>query len=515
MPSLLKHALAGATALCAVAGIASAERVELYAPNSNITLEGDLLSFDGKTYVLSTALGTFELQASAVDCRGDACPSVSLDLTSRIAVTDDASRDLANALVQGLATQYDLEAQFEEDGDKASIKLYDIDRKEQGVIDVASMTVEQARNALMNGEVDLLMTDTAFSLEEAEDIKTQFGLDFQSNANDRVAAIEAYAPLVSRRNSVKLMSLFDLADIISGRITNWSQLGGDDVPIRMILPSENNPEFAYMRDVLLTPYRIRLNADIERMDNPEEIARAVSQDPTAITFGSTTRAAVQPVAVQRSCGLLANTSSFQVQAEEYPFTRRLHVYGNSQRLSAGVSTLFDYSISPESGEYVTFARLFPPSIYAEPLSSQGSRVAGALTAATQLEEFVAIQDLVDQLADASRVSTAFRFVTGSARLDTKAGQDLDLIVDYLLEEGSAVKEVLLVGYTDNVGRQDMNVRLAETRAAFVRDALIQASAGRLDADLFKTYSYGPLAPVDCNDTVEGRASNRRVEVWVR
>lgn len=512
MPSLFKYGLAGAAALSSMVGLASAEQVQLFVPNSNITLEGELVSFDGENYVLRTSLGTFELPASAVQCRGDDCPELKIDMTATIAVTDDASRDLAVALIQGLATRNNLEVR---PGDDGSVTMYDIEGNPQGTIDMTALPMDRALTALSSGDVSLIMSDATLTAAESEVVKISTGIDFLSPENNRIAALEAYAPLVGRANPVKLISLFDMADIVSGRITNWQQLGGPNRPIRVILPSEANPEFKYFQDTVLTPYRIRLAEGFERMDDPVAIAQAVAQDPLAITFGSTTRGNVTPIAVQRSCGLLANTSPFQVQAEEYPFTRRLHVYGDGSNQTPGAKALFDYSISQDSGEYVSFTGLFPPSIYVEPLSQQGGRVAGAITAATQIEEFRAIQDLVDDLSDASRVSTAFRFVSGSARLDSKAAQDLELIVDYLIEEGPSVKEVLLVGYTDNIGRPDMNTQLALSRANFVRDALVEAAAGRLDPEMFKTFSYGPLAPVDCNDTVEGRASNRRVEVWVR
>lgn len=79
----------------------------------------------------------------------------------------------------------------------------------------------------------------------------------------------------------------------------------------------------------------------------------------------------------------------------------------------------------------------------------------------------------------------------------------------VLKQDPALK-LYVVGHTDNVGALAMNKDLSQRRAAAVMDALVirhGISAGRLNAD-----GVGPLAPVASNDTEEGRAKNRRVEL---
>jgi outer membrane protein OmpA-like peptidoglycan-associated protein len=66
------------------------------------------------------------------------------------------------------------------------------------------------------------------------------------------------------------------------------------------------------------------------------------------------------------------------------------------------------------------------------------------------------------------------------------------------------------GHTDNVGGDKHNLVLSQSRAASVINALVtrhQTSADRL----FPT-GYGASKPKATNDTVEGRALNRRVEL---
>jgi outer membrane protein OmpA-like peptidoglycan-associated protein len=70
--------------------------------------------------------------------------------------------------------------------------------------------------------------------------------------------------------------------------------------------------------------------------------------------------------------------------------------------------------------------------------------------------------------------------------------------------------VWVVGHTDSVGTIDANMQLSGARAADVAKALV-ANYG-ISATRLKGYGVGPLAPVASNDSEEGRAKNRRVEL---
>jgi outer membrane protein OmpA-like peptidoglycan-associated protein len=66
------------------------------------------------------------------------------------------------------------------------------------------------------------------------------------------------------------------------------------------------------------------------------------------------------------------------------------------------------------------------------------------------------------------------------------------------------------GHTDNVASDSFNFELSQRRAVAVKNALV-GSFG-IDAGRLTTSGYGKSRPVDTNDTEEGRARNRRVEL---
>ncbi len=71
------------------------------------------------------------------------------------------------------------------------------------------------------------------------------------------------------------------------------------------------------------------------------------------------------------------------------------------------------------------------------------------------------------------------------------------------------------GSANSVGNFGSNVNLSRTRAEYVKSVILQENAGVLFSSDVIAFGFGPVAPVGCNQTVNGRSLNRRVEVWVR
>jgi outer membrane protein OmpA-like peptidoglycan-associated protein len=66
------------------------------------------------------------------------------------------------------------------------------------------------------------------------------------------------------------------------------------------------------------------------------------------------------------------------------------------------------------------------------------------------------------------------------------------------------------GHTDNIGGDAYNLDLSKRRAAAVKQALV--ARYHIAPDHLSTNGYGSSSPIDTNDTLEGRARNRRVEL---
>jgi outer membrane protein OmpA-like peptidoglycan-associated protein len=100
------------------------------------------------------------------------------------------------------------------------------------------------------------------------------------------------------------------------------------------------------------------------------------------------------------------------------------------------------------------------------------------------------------------------FDTGKA--DIKPESDATLKEIAKLLQGDAMLKLHVVGHTDNQGALDMNMDLSRRRADAVLGALTTKYA--VPAGRLRAFGCGPYSPVASNDSEDGRAKNRRVEL---
>lgn len=101
------------------------------------------------------------------------------------------------------------------------------------------------------------------------------------------------------------------------------------------------------------------------------------------------------------------------------------------------------------------------------------------------------------------------FATDSATVQSQFRPTLDKVADVLDRYNQTYVDVY--GHTDSTGSDAYNQTLSERRAVAVADYLV--SRGVEPARL-ETLGYGETQPIASNDTVEGRAQNRRVEIKI-
>jgi len=85
-------------------------------------------------------------------------------------------------------------------------------------------------------------------------------------------------------------------------------------------------------------------------------------------------------------------------------------------------------------------------------------------------------------------------------------------LNYYLDRISSAS-LSIAGHTDNIGNRDYNINLSQQRSNFVKDYL--QTNGGINANRMTTTGYGPDRPVESNETTEGKAKNRRVEVTLK
>lgn len=107
------------------------------------------------------------------------------------------------------------------------------------------------------------------------------------------------------------------------------------------------------------------------------------------------------------------------------------------------------------------------------------------------------------------LSGAVLFTTGKYQLLPIAKEKLNEVATALKDQG--YKEIVIEGHTDSRGSEVNNESLSLQRAQSVRTHLVSQG---LDAQKISARGLGESRPVAPNDTPEGRANNRRVELIV-
>lgn len=85
---------------------------------------------------------------------------------------------------------------------------------------------------------------------------------------------------------------------------------------------------------------------------------------------------------------------------------------------------------------------------------------------------------------------------------------------FLTDNKDKKLKIIIDGHTDSIGSEDYNQDLSERRADSVEQEIMKMSTVQQDNITKKITGYGETKPVDTNDTSEGRANNRRVELKI-
>jgi outer membrane protein OmpA-like peptidoglycan-associated protein len=107
------------------------------------------------------------------------------------------------------------------------------------------------------------------------------------------------------------------------------------------------------------------------------------------------------------------------------------------------------------------------------------------------------------------VLTGVNFAFDSEQLTPESHAILDKEVPSI--KGDPTMKVEVAGHTDSRGSDAYNEKLSDRRAKSVRDYFISQG---VPADRLTAVGYGETKPIATNDTDEGRAQNRRVELHI-
>jgi phosphate transport system substrate-binding protein len=524
--------ISAAATVAAVACLtpAWAAEVTLRMRGGTFEVKGSLQSHNSKSYILAVpGIGNLTLDAARYECIGPNCPPAGASapvpplpaggaplMTTWIGGSA-VGTEVMPRLVRAYAASIGATTKMAVGSDPRNLefKILSSDGRLIAQVNAYRLGVTPGFLALAKKEADLVWTGRRIVPEEQQMMAAVGFGNMRAPGNEHVWALDGLVVLVAKENPVEALTLEQLSKIFAGEITDWSELGLAPGRIHVYAPVAEAPAWSQFETDVMNPFGRTITPAAKRLIHSTEWADRVAEDPQGIVvsvFAMVRRA--KTINITTSCGIIVQPTVFNIKTEEYPLSRRMFFYTTGEPKNPLARSLLAFALSPQLQPIVREARFVDqePSVLA--FESQTARIAAAINAAQREADANLMRRLVRDLETSQRVSFTFRFSSGTNTLDNRALEDVRRLRAMLKRPDMQGKVAILAGFSDGVGGFVKNVQLASHRVTAVRDALRQLDRGG-PGPTIQEQSYGPLAPVACNDTEAGRALNRRVEVWLR
>lgn len=200
--------------------------------------------------------------------------------------------------------------------------------------------------AMINGTVDIANASRKMKSEEvaASESNGVTPVEF-------VVARDAIAVVVHPSNPIQALTLEQISDIYTGKITNWSQLGGEDRPIVLLSRESNSGTYVYFLENVIRQgdkeSDLLFSPDTLLMPSSEGISSEVRQNPNAIGYDGL--GYVTPDQKMLAVARDASTPYVLPSAETvnngtYPVSRPLYMYTAGQP-TGQVKTYLEWVLS--------------------------------------------------------------------------------------------------------------------------------------------------------------------------
>jgi phosphate transport system substrate-binding protein len=501
----------------------NAEMVTLKSQDSSINITGDLLSFENGSFVVRTDMGDLKISAAAVLCSGPGCPASAATMPDiRFGGSDAIGSGLMPLLINGFATHVNAAAVIGNgptDTATHAVLMADLAEDQgfgspMGGIIVTSTVTNDAFRKLLASNVDVGMSSRRVTPEEARELRKAGAGLLIDPGQEHIVAADALVMIVNPNNPVTSISITDIAKIYAGQISNWSQLGGPDLPITVVIrPDSASTNSAFNTRIFGGPPP-GTPALLEIAKTNRAAADTVNALDGAIAYvGQAFVRGAKVLPIVNECGISELPDAFAAKTGEYAIVDPLYLYTPATLDSDLVDRFIAYTKSQAADQVIAQGGFVDFGIATRDQGPESPRAVSLANSNTDAFERRIVDELLTKMDGTVRLSTTFRFKIGSTNLDPREVIDLERLVASLAEmpQGTTVR---LVGFSDTDGEFEPNLNVSKQRADIVAKALTAAGGDKLSHVSIETLGYGEIAPVACNNSAAGREINRRVEVWV-
>jgi phosphate transport system substrate-binding protein len=207
--------------------------------------------------------------------------------------------------------------------------------------------------ALINKTVDLANASRQIKEEEVDEAKAN-GVE----PVEHIIARDAIAVIVNPENPVNELTLQQISDIYSGKLTNWSEVGGEDRPIVRLSRETNSGTHVYFLETVLrlgnSKDKTLFSTNTLLLPSSEGIIAEVRQNPNAIGYdglGYVPKDLKTIAIAKEDGGAYVLPSIATVNDKTYAIARDLYMYTNGEATGI-VKEYLDWILSPEAQQIV-------------------------------------------------------------------------------------------------------------------------------------------------------------------
>lgn len=209
-------------------------------------------------------------------------------------------------------------------------------------------------SALLSGTVDIAQASRKIKFDEVQKLKAE-----GKTAKEVIIAYDALAIVVHPSNKVNKLSREQMEAIFTGKITNWKELGGEDLKIVPYSRETSSGTYEFFRQNVLKNKNY-VNG-IMSMPATGAIVQSVSQTRGAIGYVGLAylNKDIQAVSVSYDAGktYVAPTEA-NAMNKTYPIVRPLYYYYEAKS-EASLKHFIDYVLSPAGQKLISEVGFVP------------------------------------------------------------------------------------------------------------------------------------------------------------
>jgi phosphate transport system substrate-binding protein len=208
--------------------------------------------------------------------------------------------------------------------------------------------------ALINGTVGIANASRKISADELTQAESK-GI----KPVEHIIARDAIAVIVNPENPVSQLTLQQISDIYSGKINNWTEVGGEDRPIVRLSRETNSGTHVYFLETVLRlgdkKNKTFFSTNTLLLPSSEGIINEVRQNPNAIGYDGLGYVPkdLKMIAIAKKAGeAYVLPSAATVNAKTYAVSRDLYMYTAGEATGA-IKDYLDWIVSDEAQKIVS------------------------------------------------------------------------------------------------------------------------------------------------------------------